>query len=148
MSKKKTQSIKVDESMINEDSMNQFNVGLSVNAIPDIDSMVKTIDNMLDFIESPRMKSLEISNKDRFETEVFTKYNDVLPMKIITLIVDKNRYENLEQLLDMLETLSQIKKGKKDLMEETQKFNEKQNETFVYPKFGGKDNFEQMMKKK
>jgi hypothetical protein len=148
MSKKNTQSIKVDESMINEETMNQFNVGLSVDAIPDITSMIKIIDNMLDFIESPRMKSLEISNKDRFETEIFTKYNDVLPMKIITLLIDKNRYANLEQLLDMLETLSQIKKGNKDLNEETQKFNEKQNETFVYPKFGGKDNFEQMMKKK
>ena len=142
------QSIKVDPSMISEDDTNAYTVGLSKDAIPDTEKMMRNIDKLLDFIESPHMKELEETDKDKFENLAFMKFNNILPMKIISLLVEDERYKNLETLLDMLETLSHVKKGKKDLLEETKKFSEKRNEEYMYPKFGGKENFEKTMREK
>ncbi len=141
------QSIRVDSSMIDNDS-ESYSVGMSKNAIPDVDVMVKTLDKLIDYIESPRMKKLEETDKKKFESLVYGKYNSVLPMKMIGLLIEDERYENLAKLLDMLETLSQIKKGKKDIAEESKKFSEACNEKYMYPQFGGKENFEKMMSEK
>ena len=62
-------------------------------------------------------------------------------MKIISLLVEQERYENLTELLDLFETLKDVKSGKKDINIEAEKFGEHNRSKYVYPKFGGKEKF-------
>ena len=192
MSKK---SFKVTENTI-QDEMDEFDVVMTPNAIPDLTKMSSDILELLDFIETDKMAAAEAKyldeyimantledtvldqentltklnpesaqfdkiqqsiletkrkiaklrksadkRKEEFESLVYGKYNSVLPMKIISLLIEQDRYDNLNELLDMFETLKDIKSGKKDIHEEAEKFGEKNRSKFVYPKFGGKDKF-------
>lgn len=142
------QTVKVDSNAVSEDMVNAFKLSMNPNAIPDLGELMGTIEAMLQFMETDHMKELEKVNKAEFETLVYGRYNDIIPMKIISLMVDDNRYENLDGLLDMFDILTDVKNGKKNIHEEAEKFGEKQNAKFVYPQFGGKENFEKMMAKK
>ena len=148
MGKQNKQQFKLDSNVVNEETINSFKLSMTPDAIPDIDNILVHIDELLTFIEIPEMKKLEISNKKEFERLVYGRYNNVLPMGIINLLVEDDRYEQLETLLNMCDTLKQVKSGKKDLHEEHAKFSEKLSEQYVYPKFGGKEKFEQELKKK
>lgn len=202
MSKK---SVKITENVVKKE-MNEYEVVMTPNAIPDLDKMSNDILELLDFIESDKMSSCEsrflheytmantlentmfekekmLNNmkktnndyenskeyttthqqylelkrkitklrksadkkKEEFENIVYGKYNNVLPMKIISLLIEQERYDNLNELLDMFETLKDIKLGKKDINLEAEKFGEKNRSKYVYPKFGGKDNFLEKM---
>jgi len=118
---------------------------MSASAIPDLDQMLEKIYELLEYTETPMMKSLEIQNKDMFERYIINKYHEVLPFKIIRLLMEHERYENLDKLLDMFEILGTVKSGKADVYDEFKKFNEVQNERYLYPKFGGKEKFMEKM---
>ncbi len=143
---KKTESMKIDGDSINEDMVNSFRLSMTPDAIPDMNYLMTVVEQIIFFIETEEMQKLEKSNKEEFEKMIYGKYNNDVPMKIIALLVDENRYENLEQLLDMFDVLSDIKNGKKDIQSEAEKFSEKQNQKYLYPKFGGKEQFEKLMK--
>jgi hypothetical protein len=140
-----SQTIKIDPNEINEDMINSFKMSMDPKAIPDLGLLLEIINEMIQFIETPEMEELEVKDFNEFERLVYTRYNSKVPIKIIGLMVEESRYDNLSQLLDMFEALEDVKKGKRDIFEETEKFNEKQNNKYVYPKFGGKENFEKML---
>jgi len=114
---------------------------MSAEAIPDIDLMLQTINQVLDTIDTPHMRDLETNNHEMFERIIINKYHEILPFKIIRLLLEEDRYDNLTQLLDMFEMLRNVKEGRADVYEEFQKFNEQKNEKYLYPSFGGKDEF-------
>jgi len=142
------QTVNMSDHQVSEDMANSFKLSMDPNAIPDLSELMGTIEAMLQFMETDKMKELEATNKAEFDTLVYGRYNDIVPMKIISLMVDENRYENLDGLLDMFDILNDVKSGKKNIQEEAEKFGEKQNAKYVYPQFGGKENFEKMMAKK
>ena len=133
---------------INEEMLNSFKLSMDSKAIPNLDELLLHINNLINFIERPKMVELQEKNKTEFERLVFAKYNSLLPMKIISLLVEKDRYEHLAKLLDMFDVLNDVKSGNKDIQEEYNKFSENLNEKYVYTLHGGKDNFEKKMKEK
>lgn len=198
MSKK---SFKITENTV-QDEMDEYEVVMTPNAIPDLSKMSNDILELLDFIESDKMVILEkkyleeyrmantledtISDQEKtlskfnsesaqfdkiqqglletkrrvaklrksadkkreeFEALVYGKYNSVIPMKIISLLIEQERYDNLNELLDMFERLKAVKEGKKDIHEEAEKFGEINRSKYVYPKFGGKEKFLEEMSK-
>lgn len=187
----KTESFTIKPGDDIENEMNQYNVKMSASAIPDLDSMLFTIQEMLEFIESDEMSNLENSflddftlandledsikkldegdptenqkiletkrqiaklrkiakkKKDRFETNVYSKYNSILPMKIISLLIEQERDDNLNELLDMFDKLKAVKKGDADIEQEADKFGEKLRGKYVYNHFGGKEGYEKMLR--
>ena len=50
-------------------------------------------------------------------------------------------YQNLEKILDMINLLRSVKTGEKSLENAENEFVEKRAEEYLYPAFGGKDNF-------
>lgn len=191
------QSYKVTEEMLQEDP-NMLTLEMSPNAIPDMDLMSETIQELLELIESDDMvkrentfldeytmantledKANELTDsnnftdlanvskdkekileeilslkrkvnklrksadkkKEEFENIVYGKFNSKLPMKVISLLIEQERYENLNELLDMFEILKDIKNGKRDINVEAERFGEKNRSKYVYPQFGGKENF-------
>jgi hypothetical protein len=70
---------------------------------------------------------------------MFEKF-EKMPMSMIKLLSDEeHRAENFEKLLIMIETLVQVKSGKVDIQEASDKWSEQQNEQYFYPAFGGKE---------
>lgn len=173
-----------------ENEMDNFHLQMSPSAIPDLDNMLLTIQEMLDFIESPVMKKIEESflddfdlansledslggldcenpsdeqkmletkrkitklrkiakkKKEEFGTRIYSKYNSILPMKIISLMIEQERDDNLNELLDLFDRLKQVKSGRLDINDAADSFGEKLRNKYVYPKFDGKENFEKMM---
>lgn len=146
-------SINGDDLMKNVDfnkMTEQLKLNMSVDAIPDMKKRLKVIRDIVNFIESPEMKVMEKNNLQLFESLVVNKYyNDVENMKIINLLLDKEkRYENLNILIDMMTKLDEIKNGKRDLHKEHEQFVENMNEKYVYTKFGGKEKFTEFVNSK
>ncbi len=126
---------------------NALQVKMDPNAIPDLDKLLVYIQDMLEDIETPVMQELEKKNKQEFERILTHKYyNDIQSMKIINLLLEPERYENLEKLLDMFERLKLVKSGKVNIDDAHKNWCEKMNEEYVYSKHGGKENFEKKMK--
>lgn len=136
------------EGQIDNEALNSYKVNMTVDAIPDIDNLLSDLQEMLDFVENPRMAEYEKTNKFEFDRLLYAKFNTKLPMRVIKLITEtERRYSNVDKLLNMFERLRKIKDGKKDLETESKKFGEELNEEFIYPEFGGKEKFEKEMTK-
>ncbi len=128
---------------IDENEINAMKIEMDPNAIPDLDNMLIYIQKLLEEIETPRMQYLEKTNKNEFEKILTHKYHENIPsFKIINLLLEPERYENLDKLLDMFERLKNIKNGNLDIQKAHKDWCEKMNEEYVYPKHGGKANFE------
>jgi hypothetical protein len=124
-----------------ENNYNFDGLHMSASVIPDLDNMLEDIDTLLDFIEKPEMKHLENTNRDMFERVIINNYHEKLPFKIIRLLMEPERFDNLSKLLEMFDMLKNVKSGKADVYDEFKKFNEIQNVRYLYPSFGGKDEF-------
>jgi hypothetical protein len=118
----------VNDSMLNEETVNQFRLSMDPNAIPDLGEMLNVINDLLAFIETDYMAKLEMENKKDFEKLVYSKYNGYLPMKVIKLMLDPDKYEHLSRLLDMFDSLNDVKHGRKNIQDAYDNFNEKLNE--------------------
>ena len=136
-----------EEDKLTEEKIKELKVEMNPKAIPDLDNLLEIIYEMISFIETPKMKKLENTNIDEFERLLFGRYNSKVPMKIIRLMCDENRYDNLMKLIDMFDVLQDIKSGKKDMINEHNKFCESLNEKYLYSAFGGRENFEKEMQK-
>lgn len=127
---------------ISQDDINNFKLSMNPKVIPDMGEMLEILNEMISFIETPEMQLLEKNNFGLFESELYGKYNSRLPMKVISLMTEADRYDHLNDLIDMFDTLNDIKSGKKDIQQEYQKFNDKLNEKYLYKPYGGKEGFE------
>lgn len=116
------------------------------NAIPDLEKMLVHIYELLEEIETPEMQELEKKDRKQFEVILTHKYRDDIPsIKIMNLILEPERYENLDKLLDMFERLQMVKDKKITIDSAQKEWCEKLNETYVYPVHGGKEEFEKKM---
>jgi hypothetical protein len=154
MSKKQNQqnALTLNEMGINMNNMdeterNAMRIDMNPNAIPDLDNMLVHIQRLLEDIETPEMQELEKKNRSEFEKILTHKYyEDISSIKIINLMLEPERYENLEKLLDMFERLKNVKSGKLNIQDAHKNWCEKMNEEYVYSKHGGKENFEKVMR--
>jgi hypothetical protein len=122
---------------------NAMKVKSDPNAIPDLEKMLVHIYELLEEIETPEMQELEQKDRKQFEVILTHKYRDCIPsIRIMNLILESERYDNLDKLLDMFERLQKVKDGKVNIDAAQKDFCEKLNETYVYPAHGGKEGFE------
>lgn len=92
-----------------------------------------------------KLRKSSANTKEKFESLIYGKYNSILPMKIISLMIEQERYNNLTELLNMFDVLNDVKVGKKDINTAAEEFGENRREKYVYPKFDGKENFIRQM---
>lgn len=117
-------------------------------SIPDIAQLTGTIIEFVEYLSQPQViemsKGDEVAYKQHLENkfEDFSlKYYSIFRM----LLEEKNRAENLNKLISMMEILKNIKDGKKDHDKEFEKFKEERAEEYIYPQFGGKNNFQRVL---
>ena len=122
---------------------------MSVDAIPDLEKLTTDILDFLKFADTNESKLLMKENYGAFQHKVDELYPDI-PYSIVKLLMNdtetaEEKSKNLVKLLEMLSQLSDIKKGNKDMNESFNSFREGLSEEYVYPQFGGKEEFERKL---
>lgn len=109
--------------------------------IPDLEKLTNDVLGFIDFIDRSEIREIYQSNKGQFNFLVNEQFPN-LPLSMIRLLTDyENRSQNLEKILDMINLLRSVKTGERSLENAENEFVEKRAEEYLYPAFGGKDNF-------
>jgi len=107
-----------------------------VKGIVDLDDITNKIIIFLDYIETDEIKELEKDEK-AFVSHMMEKFvdnfNDYFTI-FNTLLETKNRKENTLKILQLIETLNEVKKGKKNEDLEYLKFQEAKATEYKVPK--------------
>jgi hypothetical protein len=142
-----TVNSKSNVSIVSEkDAPNQPNRVMSVDAIPDVVLLSQKVLDFIEFYDRPDIKKIRLETYPTYLNMLYDKFN-MLPSSMIKLLSDENnRRENLKGIIQMLESLQQVKMGKKSLEQVHNDFVEDKNEKFFYPTFGGKDNLEKTLR--
>jgi len=120
---------------------------VNITAFPEL---LNDITELLNYMATDEMVKLEKENREEFckhlrETFINFEYKGNRSVFNI-LIDDRNRDKNFDQLLSMIATLQLVKVGKRDVKEEHEKFKDSNDNRYVYPLYGGKEEFEKKMK--
>lgn len=121
---------------------------LDVKAIPDLEKLLGTILDFLNYINTDEMQKLENSDQISYERHLESKFEDfsLRYYGIFKLLLDKeNREDNLAKLIDIFSKLKEVKLGKVDIYKATEDYQEELSHEYVYPKFGGKEQFRKKM---
>jgi hypothetical protein len=109
--------------------------------IPDLEKLTNDVVGFIEFIDKPEIREIKESNMGQFNFLVNEQFPD-LPLSMTRLLTDyENRSQNLEKILDMISLLRSVKTGEKSLENAENEFVEKRAEEYLYPAFGGKENF-------
>ena len=142
----KTELVSMDEA---QNDPNAVVMQMDKNAIPDLEVLTNEIFDFLVFIDQPEIIELRISQHGNFLKLVEEKFKNI-PLSITKMLTDESsdRVKNITKLLDMFQTLNKVKKGEKNIDSEFENFKENLSEEYIYPKFGGKEEFERKMSEK
>jgi hypothetical protein len=119
---------------------------MSVNAIPDVVLLSQKVLDFIEFYDRPDIVKMRLDTYPMYLNLLYDEFN-MLPSSMIKLLSDEqNRRENLKGIIQMLESLQQVKMGKVSLESVHDEFVEDKNERFFYPTFGGKANLEKTLR--
>lgn len=109
--------------------------------IPDLKKLTDKLLKFIEFIDKPEIRELKKNEIGKFNYLVNEQFSD-MPVSMIKLLSDfENRDNNLEKILDMINILKSVETGEKTFETAENEFVEKRAEEYLYPAFGGKDNF-------
>lgn len=120
------------------------------SGLPDLEKLLDRVLELLQYINTPEMQALEISDPPAFECHLDVKFEDISMRyySVFRLIIDKeNREENIFKLIEIFSILKKVKSGDINIDKADENYREDLNEQFIYSKYGGKANFEQEMQK-
>lgn len=143
-------NVKVDmvtaDQMSESDRNNIFNKEASVDAIPDLDVLTGKVYEILNYLEKPGTSKLMKTNESAVKMYLNNTYSDV-PLGFITLLLEEeSRYDNVQLMLNMFESLKLAKQGRISLDDAERKVTNEVNSKYVYSKYGGsKEAFEKQL---
>lgn len=109
--------------------------------IPDLEKLTNDILDFIDFVDKPENIELRKKQSGNFNYLLNEKFKD-MPSSMFKLLLDvDNRASNLEKILDMINMLKNVKNGYTTLENAENEFAEKRAEEYLYPAFGGKEQF-------
>ena len=109
--------------------------------IPDLTLLTSKIIEFIEFYDDPSTQDLIKTNKGAYNLIINERF-DLIPVAMIRLLSDSDkRASNLEKIMDMISMLDKVKNGSNSLENAENIFFEKRAEEYLYPKFGGRDNF-------
>lgn len=113
----------------------------SISSIPDLELLTDKVLEFLEFVDLPETIKLKKNHPANFNYIINQKFN-MLPVSMVKLLSEtEHRAENLEKILDMINILRTVKIGEKSFETAENEFIEKRAEEYLYPAFGGKENF-------
>ena len=112
-----------------------------INAIPDLTLLTSKLLEFIEFEDKPETHELKKNKRGEYNYIINDQFK-ILPPSMIKLLSEPDkRTENLSKILDMINILKEVKNGNKTFETAENEFVEKRAEEYLYPKFGGKDNF-------
>jgi hypothetical protein len=109
--------------------------------IPDLKKLTDNVLKFIEFIDKPEIRELKKNEIGKYNYLVNEQFSG-MPVSMIKLLSDyENRDKNLEKILDMINILKSVETGEKTFENAENEFVEKRAEEYLYPAFGGKDNF-------
>jgi hypothetical protein len=136
-------SIVSEKDIKNKDDVIQTNPA----EIADPDTLIKNVLKAIEIMDTEEMIKLQEESYPRFMNKIIEEIPDIQTSMIKILSDRQNRVPNLERVLQIIETLRKIKMGNLNMESAYADFVEEQNEKYIYPQFGGKEEFEQKYKK-
>ena len=102
--------------LIREDELDEKDKRvMSVSAIPDVLELSRKVVEFIEFYDDPNTKNLRLTNYPMYLNTMYERF-EKMPTSMITILSDdKNRAENLEKIINMLEVLGDVKKGNKNI---------------------------------
>lgn len=119
--------------------------------IPDIEQLMDMVIEFMTYISTDQMQTMEKSDPDGFEKHLDNKFSafSLRYYGIFKMLLEKKgREENLAKLIDLFSSLNKVKTGKKSMDLAYEQYTEGLNNEYIYPKYGGKEKFEQHIKNK
>jgi len=109
--------------------------------IPDLKKLTDNVLKFIEFIDKPEIRELKKNEIGKFNYLINQQFSE-MPVSMIKLLSDyENRDKNLDKILDMINILKSVETGEKTFEIAENEFVEKRAEEYLYPAFGGKDNF-------
>jgi len=99
----------------------------------------RDFEEILAYMKSEEMLNLKVNNNDMYWNKLNLKNDGRVSYKMVDLLDED--FNNEGKIRKMLGILGDCKEGKKNIEDETKKFDEHVAEEYLYPSFGGKDNF-------
>jgi len=96
-------------------------------------------EEILSYMKSDEMLNLKKNNNDMYWNKLNLKNNGRVSYKMIDLLDED--FNNESKIRKLLGILGDCRDGKKNIEDETKKFDENVANEYLYPSFGGKDNF-------
>lgn len=121
---------------------------LDPSNIRDMEKLTEQLAVFLEYICSEDIQKMEIDDNVEFVKHLQNKFEDffINYTAIFKLLTDERnrpqREENVSRLLNLIQLMVDIKKGNRDMDKEFDIYREDLNEEYIYPQFGGKENFE------
>lgn len=111
--------------------------------IVDLDNVVKQIIEILEFMNTKEMIEMKEADSKLFEKYIDDKYSDFsLEYHSILRLLLENNEANIKKLMIIIGTLRKVKNKELDMDDVFENFKEGLAEEYIYPKFGGKEEFE------
>ena len=136
-------SIVSEKDVKNKDDVIQTNPA----EIADPDTLIKNVLKAIEIMDTEEMIKLQEESYPRFMNKIIEVIPDIQTSMIKILSDRQNRVPNLERVLQIIETLRKVKLGNLNMESAYADFVEEQNEKYIYPQFGGKEEFERKYKK-
>lgn len=118
--------------------------------IPPFSELLNDIIELLDYIGIDEIIQMEKNDPVLFNNHIrekFIYFEEKGNRSVFNILIDKrNRDANFDELMNMIATLQLVKIGKRDVKTEHEKFRDENDSRFVYPLYGGKDEFERKLK--
>jgi hypothetical protein len=113
----------------------------NIENIPDLVEMTNKLIEFIEFSDKPETIKLKENNPGNYNYIVTNRF-EILPPSMIKLLADRTkRTEHLQKILELIDLLKEVKSGKISYENAETDFIEKRSEEYLYPQFGGKDNF-------
>ena len=111
------------------------------NNIPDLTQLTTKILEFIEFHDDPTTQELIKNNKSNYNYILSERF-EIIPIAMVKLLSDiENRASNLEKIMDMISMLEKVKSGTNSIQNAEEVFFEKRAAEYLYPQFGGRDNF-------
>lgn len=113
--------------------------------IPDLVNLTRDVVRFIEYIGTEEMEKMENEDELKFCAHLESTFPDftLKYISIYKMLLDKkNREDNLIKLLNLFKILRDVQAGNRNIDSEFDNFKEDLAREYVYPKFGGKTEFE------
>lgn len=121
----------------------------NVEQYPDLKYVIDTVIQIIEFMSTDEMVKLKETSTDEYEAKIINKFEDFGEKQpaLFNIILD-GEIESLGNLIEMIRMICLMKTGQISMGTANEYVREMCAEQYIYPQFGGKNEFEKTIKER